>query len=926
MRLVGYAMKSNRKNRKGLRRPPPDAIERSPSPSSGLDQDSPEVKPSLSETFARSLIELSFDLILLVDREGKILYVSPSAERMLGYLPSDVQGTSMFEYIHPEDLKNALAFYHSRVGRKGFSRYITFRVRHRDGSWRHLEAIGNNLLDDPVVKGIAVSARDITERKRLEEDLRRSEEYFRYITENTYDIITILNVQGMVTYISPSIKHVSGYDPDELIGHSVFDFLHPEDAPSIMKTFANGVSKQVYSEHVEFRWLQKDATWHIYEAVAINALDKPSIEGIIVHSRDITDKKLLEEELQRSEEYFRSLTESTSDVITVLDAAGLIRYVSPSVERAAGYKPEEIVGRQLVDFAHPEDIGDGIESLAYALQSAGITQYAEIRIRHKDGTWHYYEAAANNLLDNPIVRGIVIHTRDVTERKQWEEALRESEERYRLIYDFTGEAIYTYDTSFVLIGVNKKACELIGYEEQEVLGRNILELNILHPDDYERTLDDIQRLYKGEVVNDELRFIRRDGSVAVGDVTGAPLFNREGEVIAFTNVARDITESKRTELRVEKFNRCLLELGPDPLENIRNIVLTGTDMLDGFGLLYARLDKGRLSVFSPLQQGEGFVFVEDPEDYTCYDLITTGGESTYVIEELEGVRHTRDPFAVEREYHSLLAYATRLRGKTVGSLCLYGKEQGAFAQEEMNFMGMLSRALTIEEERLAHEESIRHFVDIASHELRTPLSIIKGYAEAFQFGDLMDLNDFQLEKIRIVNAKADKMAKTINDLLDLSRIERGHFTIEKQAVGLEPLVQSAVRWMQEKGITDDFEMAVAHDLEEHEVDPDKLVDALLILLDNAVHYSPAASVIRIEVAPRDGGVVFSVLDRGGGIPEKDRESIFERFYQLEDSRHHSASGMGLGLYIAREIVQAHGGTIWYEPREGGGSVFSFFIP
>jgi len=926
LRFVGYAMKSNRKDRKGLRRPPPDAIERSPSPSTGHDGDSRDVKPSLSETFARSLIELSFDLILLVDREGKILYVSPSAERMLGYLPSDVQGTSMFEYIHPEDLKNALAFYHSRVGRKGFSRYITFRVRHRDGSWRHLEAIGNNLLDDPVVKGIAVSARDITERKRLEEDLRRSEEYFRYITDNTYDIITVADAQGIMRYVGPSIKDIAGYDPQELIGKPAFDFIHPDDVQRIAKTYADGVTKPGFTEHVEFRWLHKDGTWHIHEAVGINALDNPSIQGVIVHARDINDKKTLEEELQRSEEYFRSLTEGTSDIITVLDENGNIRYVSPSVERAAGYKPEEIVGKQLIDFAHPEDIGDGVESLAYALQSAGITQYAEIRIRHKDGTWHYYEAAANNLLDNPVVRGIVIHTRDVTERKQWEEALRESEERYRLIYDFTGEAIYTYDTSFMLIGVNKKACELIGYEEHEVLGRNILELNILHPDEYERTLDDIQRLFKGEVVNDELRFIRKDGSVAVGDVTGAPLYNREGEVIAFTNVARDITESKRAEQRLEKFNRCLLELGPDPLENIRNIVLTGTDMLDGFGLLYARLDKGRLSVFSPLEQSEGFVIAEYPEDYICYDLITSGGESTCMIDELDATDYAKDPFAVETGSHSLLAYPTRLRGKTVGSLCLYGKERGAFAQEEMNFMGMLSRALTIEEERLAHEESIRHFVDIASHELRTPLSIIKGYAEAFQFGDLMDLNDFQLEKIRIVNAKADKMAKTINDLLDLSRIERGHFTIDKQAVGLEPLVQSAVKQMQEKGISGDFEITVTDGLEKHEVDPEKLVDALLILLDNAVHYSPASSVIRIEVAPRDGGVVFSVLDRGGGVPDKDRESIFERFYQLEDSRHHSASGMGLGLYIAREIVQAHGGTIWYEPRKGGGSVFSFFIP
>ncbi len=792
-------MKDSREKRGWFRRSPPSAREDDPAPRRNAAA-RPEIETSLGGTLARYLIEFSFDLILLVDRGGMILYVSPSAERMLGYKPSEVLGTRVFDYVHPEDMNRALDFYYSRVDREGFSRYTYFRVRHQDGSWHDMEAIGSNLLQDPVVK------------------------------------------------------------------------------------------------------------------------------GIIINARDISEKKELEEELQRSEEYFRSLTESTSDIITVLDADGNILYVSPSVERAAGYRPEEIVGKKLLDLAHPDDVSGSEESFAYALQREGVTRYAEFRMQHRDGTWHYYEAAANNLLDNPVVQGIVVHTRDVTERKQWEEAVRESEEKYRLIYDFTGEAIYTYDTGFNLIGVNKRACELIGYEEQEILGRNILELNILHPDDYERTLQDIQRLHGGEVVNDELRFVRKDGSVAIGDITGAPLYNREGKIIAFTNVARDITESKRAELRLDRFNRCMLELGPDPLENIRNIALAGADIMEGHGLLYARLDKGRLYVFSPERPGQGFVIQDNPEDYISYGLIRSGEESACMITEIDEEGYANDPFAAATGSRSFLAYPTRLGGKTVGSLCLYGRGPGAFDQEDMHFMGMLSRALTIEEERLSHEESIRHFVDIASHELRTPLSIIKGYADAFQFGDLMEMSDLQLDKMRIINAKADKMAKTINDLLDLSRIERGHFTVEKGTVELQHLIRTAVSQMREKGSGNDFSITLAEGVSEVEADAEKLVDALLILLDNAVNYSPAASDIQIEVGPGDGGAVFSVLDRGSGVPEKDRVSIFERFYQLEDSRHHSASGMGLGLYIASEIVRSHGGTIWYEPREGGGSVFSFSIP
>jgi PAS domain S-box-containing protein len=762
--------------------------------------DGPSVRPDLRERFALSLLEYSFDIIMLVGRDGTIHYVSPSAERILGHSPSEVTGSTIFEFIHPDDLERARDFYYTHTDSKTFSHLITLRVRHRDGSWRELEAVGNNLLADPDVRGIVISARDITERLLLEEDLRRSEEYFRYITENTYDIISVLDANGILRYVSPSIKNITGFDPEEMIGKHAFENLHPDDLANTLNVFADAVRDGEPSAHAEYRWLHKDGTWHVHEAFGINALDNPSIRGVIVHARD------------------------------------------------------------------------------------------------------------------------------VTERRGWEDALQESEERYRLIYDFTGEAIYTYDTDFIVIGVNKKACELIGYEELEILGRNMLELNILHPDDYERTLQDIQRLYAGEVVNDELRFIRKDGSVAIGDVTGAPLFNREGEVIAFTNVARDITESRRMELRLEKFNQCLLELGPDPMENIKGIVFTGCEVLQGFGLIYARMDKGRLSVFSPASASGDFTICEDPERYLCYGLINSGLESPLSVEQTIGTDYENDPFTTAGGFRSFLAYPTHLRGKIAGSLCLFSTELGHFNRDDINLMGMLSRALTIEEERLAHEESIRHFVDIASHELRTPLSIIKGYADAFQFGDLMELNDFQLEKIRIINSKADKMSKTINDLLDLSRIERGHFIIEKQVAELGPLVHYAVRQMKEKGVRNEFEVLVSDGLGEWEVDPEKLVDALLILLDNAVHYSPPSSRIRIEAGPCEEGACFSVLDRGAGVPEKEREIIFERFYQLEDSRHHSATGMGLGLYIAGEIVRSHGGRIWYEPREGGGSTFSFVIP
>ncbi len=884
-----------------------------------------ERTPSV-EKYARSLIEHTFDLILLLDRTGTIIYASPSTKRLLGYDPDTVIGVSVFEFVHPEDAPRAAEFYRAGVDRQGFSAYLIIRARHRDGSWRWFEAVGNNLLEDPLVGGIVVSARDITEKRRLEEDLRRSEAYFRYITENTHDIISVMDREGKLRYLSPSIRRISGYEPEELLGRSPFELLHPEDMEGVIAMFREAVSADLPSATVEYRWRHKNGSWQVFEAFGINALNNPAVEGIIVHARDITQSKRLEAELHRSEEYYRSLVESTTDVITVLGADGRIRYVSPSVKRAAGYDPEELVGKSLFEFAHPDDIGDSARALAYAVSRKGTAEYAEIRIRHADGTWRYHEATANNLLEDPAIQGLVIHTRDITERKRWEEALRESEEKYRLIYDFTGEAIFTYDRDLVLIGVNRKACELIGYGERELLGKNVLELNILHPEDYERAAADIGRLLAGEVVKDELRFIRKDGSVAIGEVTGAPLYDRDGRVVAFTNVAHDVTDRKREEWRLDKLRLCLLGLGPDPMENIAMIVAVAGEVMGEGSLRYCRLDKGALAVLYPSGERVERLSPPDAAAFICYEAMLSGAVEPRVIEDLESLAQIRDPDVARKGFKSFLGYPALLRGKTVGMLCLFARESGGFAPTDMHFMGMLARALAIEEERLVHVESIRHFVDIASHELRTPLSIIKGYADAFQQGDLSGIDGVGLEKMRIINAKADKMAKTINDLLDLSRIERGLFTVHKQEAEVLPLLEGAVLQMREKGAAHAFEIGAEEGLGTHALDAEKISDALIILLDNAVKYSPPSEPILLEARRESDGLLLSVFDRGMGVPERDREIIFERFRQLEDAAHHSSGGLGLGLYIASEIARGHHGRIWCEAREGGGSVFRILIP
>src|SRR5829696_2951437 len=151
--------------------------------------------------------------------------------------------------------------------------------------------------------------------------------------------------------------------------------------------------------------------------------------------RDVTERKGVEKAIKESEERFRSLVQNTSDIITILEADGTVRYISPAVERVMGYKPEEQIGTSAFGSVHPDDRERALDTLAEVLKRPGLHPPLEFRVPHKDGSWRYLEHVVNNLLDDLTVRGVVVTSRDVTERKEAERKLREAEQRYRSLIE-----------------------------------------------------------------------------------------------------------------------------------------------------------------------------------------------------------------------------------------------------------------------------------------------------------------------------------------------------------------------------------------------------------------------------------------------------------------------------------------------------------
>jgi PAS domain S-box-containing protein len=571
-----------------------------------------------------------------------------------------------------------------------------------------------------------------------------------------------------------------------------------------------------------------------------------------------------------------------------------------------------------IDFAAPEYR----EVIRANIDSGYEEPYEVIGVR-KDGSTFPVELVGKAChYQGKAVR--VAAFKDLTERKRAEEALERSERYYRSLIRNAPDTISIYNSDGTIRWGSRSTGRITGYTPEDAYGHNILEY--IHPDDQHIVRDalDFANANPGVLKSFEVRYRHKDGSYHLHAATYNNLID-DPYVGGIVVNSRDITEQKRAEERLQKLNQCFLSLGADPLDNMRKLALTGKEILEADLVQYGRRDKGGFFIFSSLQEKEGFIPPEEPEKYICHHVISNDKYGILSTRDLEGGILENDPQVDALELKTYIVYPVRFKGESVGCLCVFNKKGRDFTQGEIDILAMLGKAIGVEEERWANEEELKDFIDIASHELRHPITIMKGYANTLQEIDDRAGVMIRKEVLRAINKGADRLNKLVFELMEVSRIERGHLILTKKKHRLKPLVQNAIKQMQEKSIDNKFNLTVSEKLGRQVVDEDRFIEILVILLDNAIEFSPEGSNVDIIAEPGDeGGARISVLDIGPGIPEQEREKVFERFYQVEEALHHS-TGMGLGLYIAREIVQAHGGKIWCEPREGGGSIFRFTI-
>ena len=503
--------------------------------------------------------------------------------------------------------------------------------------------------------------------------------------------------------------------------------------------------------------------------------------------------------------------------------------------------------------------------------------------------------------------------------------LEGEERRFRSLIENSLDLIVILDAEGRVAYQSPSASKVLGYDGRELADKDVFDL--IHPEDRgwarEVFLKSLRRY--GSRGHHEIRFRHRDGTWLQLEITGYNLL-KDPAVKGVVINARDVSESSRAHARLETLNRLFTSLGPDVITNIERVILASKEILEVDHVSYIRLEKGRLSLLLTTRHGVDFHVHDNPEDCFLSELIKDDARETVAT----GKEALRDRcrncgFSTRGRYSSSVSHPVVCKGKTIGFLSVFNRAERELSYGEMEMLGTLARALAVEEERLSHEQGLKDFIDIASHELRHPITLMKGYAITLLDYEERMTQEAKREVLEAISAGADRLDMLLRELLDVSRIERGRFSLNRRSTQLASLIELAVEEMESKGFAGRFRISVPPGLSPRQIDPERITRLLIILLDNAVNYSPDGTEVEISVAERSGELLVSVMDRGPGVPEDDWGRIFERFYQVEEVLHHSRPGMGLGLYIAREIVEAHGGRIWYEPRPGGGSILRFTL-
>ena len=747
---------------------------------------------------------------------------------------------------------------------------------------------------------------------RIEEEaLKKSEERFKQVAKSSGIWVWEVNAEGLYTYSSESEESILGYKPAEIVGYKHFyDFFAPSVKDGIKKAAFEAFANKRSFLYFENPNIHKDGHVVILETNGSPLLDKNgNLIGYRGSDKDITASKKIEDALRASEELFRSVVQNSSDLTALTDENDLVVFISPQWEKMLGFKVDDFIGKFIPINFHPEDAEKCKQTWQKIKVNSEEVKNFEYRILDSSGNirWLSHTTKHVKIVGNKMCIQSTIS--DITERKFADEKIHEKDIQFRklsanvpdLIFQFTRRPDGSYYVPIASEGIRN----IFGCSPEDVsdtfepIGR------VIYPDDAVKVIEDIEYSAKN------LNYFTCEFRVQIPGREIQWIYSRstpeklpDGSITWYGfNV--DITAQKKVE---------------EELRNKNTFIETVLDNLP-IGVALNKIDEGTATYMN-----KKFV---DIYGWSAEELtdIQNFLKRIYPDEEYRRELATRIMSDIQSGDTSRMHWENCLVTHNDGSQHIVNAVNIPLWEQNI----MVSTAFDVTEQRNAlarAEESDRlksALLNNMSHEVRTPMNAIMGFSNLLSEADENDRKTYA----DIIQVSSSHLLKLLDDIILLSRLQSEKLPVNSAVCKPSELVNYVYQMFQLGNLNNGLEINIRFpEIYKNlniQSDEDKIRQILLNLVSNAVKYTVKGSIdIGFDVI--EDQIQFYVKDTGIGIPEKEQQRIFETFYRGENALSLAIRGNGLGLNIAKELVDLLGGSISVTSQLLKGSNFYFSIP
>jgi PAS domain S-box-containing protein len=498
----------------------------------------------------RNILENIEDGYYEIDLDGNLIFFNDSLCRTIGYPKEELMGMNYRQYEDKESLERVFQAYNEvyKTGEsiKGLDRQI---IR-KDGTKRYAE-VSISLLKDSSGKSIGFRgiARDVTERKQMEDVISQSEERYRTILDEMDNGYFEVDLVGNYTFINDANSRQLGYSKEEMRGMNFRVPMVKEDIEIVLNAFKNIYITGKSQRSISYRARRKDGSIGFAE---ISGFPLKNKKGETIGFRgtavDVTARKRIEEALRQSEEKYRNILATIQEGYFEVDLAGNFTFFNDSICHLYGYSKEQIMGMNYQQYTDKENAKKLFQAFNEVYKTGKPAKGFDWQIIRKNGDKRYIEASAalqKDLSGKPIGFKGIIH--DITDRKQIEDALRESEEKYRSILEGMDDVYFEVDLKGDITFVNPSSCKMSGYSEDELLGMSFKEISVT--DCIENVMQYFGEIFRTDKTGKPFLWslVKKNGEQGFFEIIVSLIRDKQGKPIGFRGIGRDVTERKKTE-------------------------------------------------------------------------------------------------------------------------------------------------------------------------------------------------------------------------------------------------------------------------------------------------------------------------------------------------------------------------------------------